>query len=926
MKNCVLLCVLLNCITIPAISQVKPGAQFTENKVYRIDATTAKINNQATEIVADKRLSINKGMVLKPGVPAAIDSGRTKPDIIFNLRAPKAGRYVMHTYAVTNAEGAELMKKAKSKYESLYIKIQIDNQRPTKRVVYVPWDIARQESGKFELNGNDQELKIWLPRGVLLEYVEFDTYIPPSVPIAAQSYRPKIVPPASRPRLWVNQQSLPVIKARLKTAENLAAWKKVEASALTPFVFQFNPNAEMSYNANLEKAAETKAFYYLMTGDKKVGNEAIQLMVDYLSHVEFGNILDITREMGRAIYSASEVYDWCYDLLDKKNKQILYTNLMRLADDMECGWPPFKQSIINGHGNEAQINRDLLSMSIAVYDENPLPYQYTSYIILEQLVPMRKFEYQSPRHNQGVNYGAYRFGWDMHSAWLFYRMTGQPVFDDNIKGVREFWQYMRLPDGQMLRDGDGFTAGPAGKFYYWKSPQTMLLNYAYSSDPLLKAEFKRQGGLSENPVLFLLLNDPGLKAEESMESLPLTKDFGAILGSMIVRTGWHIGMNSNDVVAEIKGGGYHFGNHQHSDAGAIQLYYRGFQFGDIGEYKFYGTPYDLNFNKRSIAHSMMLAVDPNEKFGNIESNDGGTRFNRQNPKTPQEAQTDPQFNNGKVLSANFGPSKLRPFFSYFKVDLSKAYSSDKMSAYTRGFCFLNLDREDIPAAIILTDDMTTTNPEFKKYWQINAYNMPEKIKNGVVLQNQREGLVGKTYVEMLIPSAADRQIDILSGSDANSSFEHKFEAPLPDLPEAHGHRVMISPRKPGKNDRFLTVFQMVDGDTKPLPVNYYETPVSYVITLSDRVVSMSKGSDFISKAFTLKIPSGNKYQVVLAGMNPGFWNIKSKDGKVNFNANVIAGKNTIFFQAGSGEYIITPRKSATAKDLSTDENLMPKNR
>lgn len=912
MKNYSLTGILLLCITNPVISQVKPAGQFTENKVYRIDAGTAKINNKTTEIVADKRLSNNKGMVLKADVPAAIDSGRTESDIIFNVRAPKAGRYVMSTFAVTNAEGAGLMKKAKSKFESLYIKIQIDNQRPTKRVVYVPWDISRQESGKFELSGEDQQLKIWLPRGVILGYVEFATYVPPPVPADAQHYRPKIVPPASRPRLWVNQQSLPVIKTRLKTAENLAAWKKVEEVSLATYVFKFDPNAEMTYNAKLEKAAESKAFYYLMTGDKKVGGEAIQLMVDYLSHVEFGNILDITREMGRAIYSASEVYDWCYDLLDKNNKQVLYKNLMRLADDMECGWPPFKQSIINGHGNEAQINRDLLSMSIAIYDENPLPYQYTSYIILEQLVPMRKFEYQSPRHNQGVNYGAYRFGWDMHSAWLFYRMTGKPVFDDNIKGVREFWQYMRVPDGQMLRDGDGFNSGPTGKFYYWKSPQTMLLNYAYSSDPLLKAEFERQGSLPDNPVLFLLLNDPGLKAEESMESLPLTKDFGPVLGSMVARTGWHIGMNSNDVVAEIKGGGYHFGNHQHSDAGAIQLYYRGFQFGDIGEYKFYGTPYDLNFNKRSIAHSMMLAVDPNEKFANIESNDGGTRFNRQNPKTPQEAQTNPQFNNGKVLSTNFGPSKLRPFFSYFKVDLTKAYSS-KMSSYSRGFCFLNLDRKDIPAAIILTDDMTTSDPEFKKYWQINAYNMPEKTKNGVVLQNQREGLIGKVYVDMLVPSATGRQMNILSGSDANSSFQFQYEPPLPDLPEANGHRIMISPKKASNNDRFLTVFQMVDGDTKPLPVNYYETPVSYVITLADRVVSMNKGADFINKEFELKIPGSNKYQVVLAGMKPGFWNVKSKDDKVNFNANVTTGENTIFFQAGSGGYMITPGNSEGAK-------------
>ena len=38
-------------------------------------------------------------------------------------------------------------------------------------------------------------------------------------------------------------------------------------------------------------------------------------------------------------------------------------HLMRLADDMEIGWPPFKQTIVNGHGNEAQVNRDLLCMA-----------------------------------------------------------------------------------------------------------------------------------------------------------------------------------------------------------------------------------------------------------------------------------------------------------------------------------------------------------------------------------------------------------------------------------------------------------------------------------------------------------------------------------------------------------------------------------
>ena len=49
---------------------------------------------------------------------------------------------------------------------------------------------------------------------------------------------------------------------------------------------------------------------------------------------------------------------------------------------------------------------------------------------------------------------------------------------------------------------------------------------------------------------------------------------------------------------------------------------------------------------------------------------------------------------------------------------------------------------------------------------------------------------------------------------------------------------MISPKTANSSDRFLTVFQFTAGDTKPFPVSYYETPVSYVVFLSDRVVSM----------------------------------------------------------------------------------------
>lgn len=890
---------------------------FEAAGVYRMGADQAQINSRTTTIIADDRLTNKKGITLKNGVPAALDMEREEPDILFEFKAPVAGYYVMSTYAKTDEEGATLMEAATSKYESLFMKMEFDDQRATSRVIYVPWNRPRQTTGKFMLSGEAQVLKIWLPRGVRLDFVELKKYVAPAVPNEVEEYKPTVLPPKEHPRLWVNSQTLPLVKDRLESKEHSHIWKKVADEAKEPFEFEVDSTIEMSFDVELEKAAKLKAFYYLMEDDKMIGREAIDLMSSYLDVVSFGNILDITREMGRTIYTASLVYDWCYDLMTEDEKNEMVERLMRLSMDMECGWPPFKQSIVNGHGNEAQINRDLLAMSIAIYDEDPTPYQYTSYIILEQLVPMRAFEYQSPRHNQGVNYAAYRFAWEMHAAWLFYRMTGEPVFDNNIKGMGDYWHYMRRPDGQMLRDGDGFSAGKPGEFYYWNRPITMLMMYSYARDPLLKGEFQRQGGLPHNPVLYLLLNDPELMGNKSRESLPLTKDFGPVLGSMVARTGWDISMESDDVVAEVKGGGYHFGNHQHSDAGAIQVYYRGQQLGDLGIYKFYGTPYDYNFNKRSIAHSMMLAVDPDEKFLNTESNDGGTRLNQRFPRTPEEAMTDPWFDNGRVVSTAMGPQLKQPQFSYFKADLTAAYTS-KMSDYTRSFCFLNLDRNDVPAAIILADDMTTSHENFQKYWQINTLNPPEIKEKQWRLYNQRNGKTGNTFVEMVKPGYNERKIEVFSGQEANSSFGYQYQVPSQVQPEASGHRIMVTPSQPSKRDRFLTVLQLTADDTPPLPVTTLETPQSDVVILADRVVSISNHSDLIRDSFAIEIPGSGNFQILLADLKPGYWNVQSDSGEIKFNVQVKAGENTIYFLAPAGRYQVQPGRLYGVKLLGEE--------
>lgn len=874
------------------------GVRAAASAVF--EAEGARLNAARVKVVSHDPFSGKKGVALKAGAASVAEATNAAADLVFDVRVPQAGRYSLSTYAAVDEAGAARMRAARSKFESLFAKIQVGAQRPTRRVVFVPWSdpkLCWQHLGVFDL-AESQTVALWLPEGVKLDRLEASPYRPPAVPKEVADYKPSIVPPAAHPRLWVNPEALAQIRSRLTHPEHQPHWDRLRKLAARPFAFAAPPDSEVAYNTPLEQAALAKAFVFLAQGDAKAGREAADLMLRYLPQVEFGNLLDITREVGAAIYAGSCVYDWCYGLLSAAERETLRRNLMRLAEKMECGWPPFRQTIVNGHGNEAQVNRDLLAMAIAVYDEDPLPYRWCAYKVLEELVPMRRFEYQSPRHNQGVSYAAYRFGWEMHAAWLLRRLCGREVFDANIKTVPNYWLYMRLPDGSMLRDGDGVCNGP-----YWSHSQTFLLCCAYSGDPVVKGEYLRQAGTRGDDLLYLLLNDPAVRAEPRLDGLPLTIDFGPVLGGMIARTGWSVGTNSPDVVAEVKGGGTHFGNHQHADAGSLQVYYRGLQVAKLGQYKFYGTPYDMNFGKRSAAQSMLLVFDPQEKILKNLANDGGSRFLQSHPRTPEEAKTDPLFNYGRVVSCSFGPSAKTPAFSTFCADLTGAYS-EKVAAYTRRFCFLNLGLPGHPAAMIVADDITSTNAAFKKVWQLNTLKPPQLTADGARLWNVEGGVTGRLDVCMLEPAREARTVEVLSGEDAASVGGKRYTPPKPNEAEASGCRLLFSPRQPRARDRFLTVLQACDGE--PLPVAHEESGAMAVVRVADRVVALPKDGGLSGAPFEVKVPAdGQTYQVLGAGLRDGAWRV-SADGAPPREIVVEKGRNTLAFESRGGTCRLEP--------------------
>ncbi|WP_133582931.1 hypothetical protein [Sphingobacterium yanglingense] len=882
------------------------SVSYGQQEGVSVELSRGKVNKKTVKlerVTGQKERGVLLKGIAQEGYPDRLH------DVELRLDVPETGWYVLEAEAWP--KDMELLKRTdKTGMLTKVAYFQLGEQRVTKRIVYNNMMGGKQELGKFEIRGAGDNLKIWLPDNLVVQRVRIKPYVAPVAPAEAENYQAKVIPSVQRPRLWVNSESLPVVKGRLLAEENAPAWNKVKEVAVKPYAFTTDDRQEMFYNEELEQVIEKKAFYYLMTGNEKVGSEAVDLASRYLSVLELGNVTygDITRELGRAIYTGALVYDWCYSLISVDVRAKMRKDFNRLVMDMEVGWPPFYglESIINGHGNEAQICRDMLSWSIAVYDEDPEPYKYVSYSVLEQLVPMRKFEYQSPRHNQGIDYGGYRFGWEMHGAWLFYRMLGYPVFDDNIKNMPYYWLYMRTPDGKMLRDGDMFNVKyNSSDDFYWKNPQTMLLCYAYSGSAVVKAEFLKQGGLPDNPVLFLLLNDPNIKPDFDRSQLPLTKDFGPILGSMVARTGWSEEKTSSDVVAEIKGGGYHFGNHQHADAGALQIYHHGMQVGDLGLYLSYGSPYDFNFNKRSASHSMLLVRDPSEPLlFRTKTNDGGTRFSQRFPKTKEEVLSDSWYHTGEIRASATGRDAIKPSYSYFNVDLTAAYSA-KVKSYARSFLFLNMERTDVPAVIVLLDELETNNADFEPYWQINTLNKPIVNEDGFVLNSQFKGKKGVAFVDMIKPKAAEREVVLHSGDSSAFVFGDLYQVKSP-WPEARGTRVLVKPKERAVHTSYATVFQMTEDGAQKLPVKYKEYSNYYAIQLADRILIVAKSDRFLEEEVEINVPGDKEYEVIVTGIKDGFWNINNTTKSSRFNVNILKGNHTTSWKAKGEVFVLKP--------------------
>ena len=255
--------------------------------------------------------------------------------------------------------------------------------------------------------------------------------------------------------------------------------------------------------------------------------------------------------------------------------------------------------------------------------------------------------------------------------------------------------------------------------------------------------------------------------------------------------------------------GDRFTAHQHLDVGHFLIYKHEELAGDGGHYDDFGSPHDVNYHLRTIAHSTILVQDPEERWpgiraGRVTANDGG-----QHHAWPHH--------NGAVADAQAWRQDRRLYdiadlvafedtgeYLYAAGDCTRAYAPGKMEVFTRQIVFLR------PGTFVIFDRVKSRNPDFQKTWLLQAMKVPAGEPPNLVITNGK----GRLFVQTLLP--ADARVRIVAGQDLYRCGDKAYP-PRRDTGPAPECRIEVSPSQPQAFDCFLHVLTATDADVSEVP-------------------------------------------------------------------------------------------------------------
>ena len=640
---------------------------------------------------------------------------------------------------------------------------------------------------------------------------------------------PSVYPEEGHPRLMLRQKDIERIKNNFTLPENQRAyemWQRLLNTNLTQFYDEINNGG---YASLVYLYIEAKAFECLIYEKENDAVELIKFTIQVTERASRDDSVIMTnrimgsRFVGHLLFVSAQVYDWLYKYLTDEQKTKLIDIMEKLASHQEVEYPPEHKwnAPFTGHSNEAEINKNLLGFSIAVYDERPDIYEYIAGKLFEQYYVAYNVQFEGGFHHQGSGYGPYRLAYLLWTQLLIYSMSGQKPLREEIEKICDSYYYMTRSDGESIRLGDDcleekqgfsmkhpfvipmFLAGAlTGNSHFRKYFHENIVD-DYYVPTRYNYDFYRAGGgaFGEGtftPVVQLIWS----RLTEPFEAEPYEKikHFPSPSGYTFYKN------EETETIVMLKIGEYWGGCHEHLDAGQFQIYHKGILASDSGTYDIWGTQQHFAYTMQTIAHNCLTIFDPDMpkevKYGRrMVPNCGGAKISAdgEQPYTIEEWHT--TFKMAKVLSHAETDDLIE-----LSGDLTPAYerSCEKV---IRKFTFK--PNEGQYGVLKVEDEVTSKNEKAEKQFHIHMQEEPEINGNEFIIKHKGGMLKGKV-IEPL-----NAKIEAIGGEGKKYYTAGQFlenDSGLPDSKECGWGQIIISPNEFNKTDKFVVEMEIMDRE------------------------------------------------------------------------------------------------------------------
>ncbi len=660
---------------------------------------------------------------------------------------------------------------------------------------------------------------------------DFGEYISYELEKKGASQNPPKFPIANtHPRLLFKSEDIPAIRKAFdrELAKNVVAeFKSLVESEIDGVLGEIPSGRSTNFNAKILVAVQAKAFDYAINGNEQSGYEAIYAILNYmLTCRAYGSDYDSCNHFGFTVYIAACVYDWCYPLLDEHIRYMLIAGAehrLQREDPVtglksELNFPPYGgEPSISGHRTELTIQRNLLSMAVAIYDEVPCWWMHCGDIYYNDFVPVREVFYEGHMYPQGTScYGPYRFISDMFGAWISKVAIGEfPYKAENMKEVVRSFLNHETAYGNMFPSGDGVQYSIQNRIYvssiissYLFNDPTVLAFAKFFTNDFSKFDYDT---MSIFPAEMLICFSGGVEpAESRYADLPLVRYNGGIFGQMITRNKW----GDDSAVTLMKIGERTCANHDHNSAGHFQIYYKGFLATDTGVYSEYGTPHWDYIHQSSMGHNCISVFNPEYSDHNADrSTDEGTmkywyagQQKRRRETIFYDVWCGEDYAVGKVLrhGARYEKDSVTPKLSYISGEYAVSYPANTVDYIERQMVTYYTGFDHIPMFFLVADTIDSAKPEFEKKFILQVPGV-----GGPYIRDNKVSICSGHGKLMMYAVTGTEKIEVVGGSD-------KTNYQLNGEQCGHSHidmwgRVELTATKGNKKSIMLTVFEVSDS-------------------------------------------------------------------------------------------------------------------